>query len=105
MKTCPSTIFTEVFYLIALVLLHFYRRHDIPSKFHYQVFHAISFFENEFQIGCEPVQQSPSKQKGQSSLKEFGFTKKSSIQLTAEQARIAHHQLSSVSKLFQSSGR
>ena len=48
------------------------------------------------------MQQSPSKQKGQSSLKEFGFTKKSSIQLTAEQARIAHHQLSSVSKLFQS---
>ena len=67
-----------------------------------QVFHAISFFENEFQIGCEPLEQSPSKQKGQSSLKEFGFTKKSSIQLTAEQARIAHHQLSSVSKLFQS---
>ena len=48
------------------------------------------------------MQQSPSKQKGQSSLKEFGFTKKSSVQLTAEQARIAHHQLSSVSKLFQS---
>ena len=96
------------------------------------MFHAISFFENEFNIGADflksqkakplrsvcgkliPVkptiadmygeetdeeaeEDKPAKeirQKVQNGSKKSGLTKKSKFQLTAEQARIAHHKLS-----------
>ena len=51
------------------------------------MFHAISFFENEFNIGADFLKSPKAKPITDS-------TKKSKFQLTAEQARIAHHKLS-----------
>ena len=79
MKSCRSVVISEVMYCIALAFLIFHRKKGLPTKYHYQVFHAISFFENEFNIvkasGPEPA----------SDQKKFN--------LTAEQARIANHKL------------
>ena len=62
----------------------------MPAKYHYQVFHAISFFENEFNVGADFLRS----QKVPNGSTNVDSTKKPEFQLTAEQARIAHHKLS-----------
>lgn len=89
MKSCRSHIITEVMYCIALGFLYFSRHHDLPLKWHYNVFHAISFFENEFNHVSD--KRSLDKPNGQTSLTRFGFGAK--LRLTAEQARVASHRL------------
>ena len=49
-KSCSSLVVSEVMYCIALAFLIFNREKSLPLKYHYQVFHAISFFENEFNM-------------------------------------------------------
>ena len=78
LKSCSSVIISEVMYCIALAFLIFHREKELPTKYHYQVFHAISFFENEFNI----VKTGPEATSNQKA-----------VNLTAEQARIANHKL------------
>lgn len=92
LKSCRSHVLTEIMYCIAMAFLIFQRDHQLPTKYHYQVFHAISFFENEFNITSKATPAV--KKKGQASLTSMGFTQiKPKFQLTAEQARIASHKL------------
>lgn len=78
-------------YAICTAFLAFNRQYKLPSKMHYQVFHSIAFFENEFNLTLKSEKEKAAP--GQSNLTQFGFTKRS-FQLTAEQARIANHNLS-----------
>ena len=96
LKSCRGYTLSEMMYCICLAFLVFQREFKLPIKYHFQIFHAISFFENEFRFtGKEaPIKKRPT---GQSSLMSFGITrKKSSVNLTAEQARIASHKLTKV---------
>ncbi len=80
-------------YAIALAFLVFNRKYSLPKRYHYQVFHAISFMENEFNQQQSDSSKNPGpRMGGQSSLTKFGFTQKK-FDLTAEQARIANHKL------------
>lgn len=90
MKSCRSVVITEIMYCIALGFLYFSRHHDLPSKYHYNVFHGITFFENEFNFVND--KRNHEKPNGQTSLTRFGFGAK--LKLTAEQARVASHRLS-----------
>ena len=55
----------------------FHRDFGLPSKWHYNVFHAISLFENEYNGGIESKKTEI--KRGQTSLTQtFGFTKQSS---------------------------
>ena len=62
----------------------------IPPRFHYNMFHAIYFMENDFQYGMDlkPLSSDKKKSSGQQSLMKYGFVKKeASVNLTAEQLR------------------
>jgi hypothetical protein len=62
MKSCRSLVASEIMYCVALAFLVFKRDFGLPQKYHYNVFHAISFFENEFNlefVGISPQNQSP----------------------------------------------
>ena len=52
-EACKSAILTEIMHLIALALLHFHRQHKISSRFHFQVFQGIKWFETDFEFGDE----------------------------------------------------
>ena len=58
LRSCSSLDTSEVVYSIALAFLVFHRQYGLPSKWHYNVFHAISFFENEFNAGIEEKKKS-----------------------------------------------
>ena len=73
---CPSDVLSEVIYCLATALLHFTRRHGLPTNVHYRVYHGISFFENDF-LGAGQLEN----------VHEEGKSKKK-FQLTAEQSRI-----------------
>ena len=75
-NSCPSYLLSEVIYCVATALLHFQRRHGLPTNVHYRVFHGISFFENDF-LGAGELENVHEKGKG-----------KKKFQLTAEQSRI-----------------
>lgn len=75
-NACPTDILSEVVYCVATALLHFQRRHGLPTNIHYRVFHGISFFENDF-LGAGELEN----------VHEKGKSKKK-FQLTAEQSRI-----------------
>ena len=75
LKSCPSLVASEVLYAIALAFLHFHRHYSLPSKYHYNVFHALSFFENEYVGGITEKVVKPNK--GQASLVHMGITKTS----------------------------
>ena len=79
-KSCSSLVVSEVMYCIALAFLIFNRERSLPLKYHYQVFHAISFFENEFNM----VKSKSYRRDGND---------QETFNLTAEQARIAKHKL------------
>ena len=79
-KSCSSLVVSEVMYCIALAFLIFNRERSLPLKYHYQVFHAISFFENEFNM----VKSKSDRRDG---------NEQETFMLTAEQARIAKHKL------------
>ena len=76
LRSCSSLDASEVVYAIALAFLVFHRDFGLPSKWHYNLFHAISMFENEFNGGIESKKTNI--KRGQTSLTQtFGFTKKS----------------------------
>ena len=79
-KSCSSLVVSEVMYCIALAFIIFNRERSLPLKYHYQVFHAISFFENEFNM----VKSKSDRRDGND---------QETFMLTAEQARIAKHKL------------
>ena len=84
----------EVMYSIALAFLFFDRKYSLPSKFHYQVFHAISFFENEFNVvNLEDPKPAIVNQCDSNKICKKNKTEKKKFMLTAEQARIANHKL------------
>ena len=77
LRSCSSLEASEVAYAIALAFLVFHRRFGLPSKWHYNMFHAISIIENEYNGGIEAKKTDI--KKGQTSLTQtFGFTKTSS---------------------------
>ena len=108
-STCSGHDAAEIMYCVALGFLYFKRNSsELPSRYHYNVFQAIYFFENEFTHTCKlessaglprngPKSQLKNlpkgKSQGQTSLLSFaGFhVKDKSVDLTAEQARIINH--------------
>ncbi len=73
-QSCSNRLAMEVMYCIATAFLAFKRKHGLPQRYHYNVFHAISFFESAFK---SPVVSGVREAK----------------RLTAEQMRIAQHRL------------
>ncbi len=93
-KVCPGSKAVEVMYCVAVAFLVFHRKHKLPMKYHYKIFHAITFFENEFRASATSTPSPKKTGGGQSSLLSFGFVKKQpKVNLTAEQIRIAQHKL------------
>ena len=88
---------TEYLYMLAALLLYYERVQKLPSRFHYIVFHALYFLENDWAVTplrdstpAPPV--SGKKTAGQQSLMAFGFNKTVPSKLpTAEQLRIIQH--------------
>ena len=108
-SSCIAADGVELFYCIALCFLYFKRNFtQLPSKYHFNIFQAIYFYESQFTNGCEDskkVQPSAGRRintsngkgksnTGQASLLQFaGFTlKEKSIKLTSEQVRIMSHE-------------
>jgi hypothetical protein len=83
MKSCRSLVASEIMYCVALAFLVFKRDFGLPQKYHYNVFHAISFFENEFNFVPvdKPKNQGISSKKvtGQSCLADYGFQRKQKV--------------------------
>ena len=58
LRSCSSLDTSEVVYSIALAFLVFHREYGLPSKWHYNVFHAIGFMEAAFNPGIEEKRKS-----------------------------------------------
>ena len=90
---------TEYLYMLAALLLYYERVQNLPSRFHYIVFHALYFLENDWAVtpvkDSTPAAVSGKKNAGQQSLMAFGFNKTVPSKLpTAEQLRIIQHPFS-----------
>ena len=90
---------TEYLYMLAALLLYYERVQDLPPRFHYIVFHALYFLENDWAVTPEkdstPASVGAKKASGQQSLMAFGFNKTVPSKLpTAEQLRIIQHPFS-----------
>jgi len=84
---------TELLYLTATFLLMFQRKEMAPGRLHYQVFHALYYYENDWAFKPTSASSAPKPVKsGQRSLLSLGFTKVvPKMPLTAEQQRIVCH--------------
>ena len=87
---------TEYLYMLSTLLLYYERVQSLPCRFHYIVFHALYFLENDWAVTPETSTAAPTnKSAGQQSLMAFGFNKRIPSKVpTAEQLRIIHHPLS-----------
>ena len=91
---------TEYLYMLTTLLLYYERVQSLPSRFHYIVFHALYFLENDWAVTpASPSSGLVKKSSGQQSLMAFGFNKTVPSKIaTAEQLRIIHHPLSKEKK-------
>ena len=92
-EACKSAILTEIMHLIALALLHFHRQHKISSRFHFQVFQGIKWFETDFEFGDEVLFEEK-EEKDEEEEEEEEIDEDVIHELTADQARIAYHRFS-----------
>ena len=87
-QLCTSSQISELLYCIAAGFLVFQRKFKLPGRFHFNVYHALYFFETKWSFTPEnEVEGQVVKKKKKMSLLDFGFKKEEGVKLTAEQKR------------------